>query len=227
MAIGAALAPRLHERPGPDRRRAAQPRELGLHDVRLRRRLRRRLVRPEAVAMSAPFYKFGAFGDEASLVVAFLIGIGFGFFLERAGFGSAKKLVVAVLPERPRGLQGDVHRHRHRDARASRTSSWAGFLDLSLVYLVADLLGRAGRRRAAARRRLRGRRLLPRHVDRRDRHRQARRPRLRPRLRGGDARLRPRVPAREGALHGGRPRHEDAAAGARRCRTASSSSASC
>jgi hypothetical protein len=43
--------------------------------------------------MSAPFYKLGLFGDEASLVVAFLIGIGFGFFLERAGFGSAKKLM--------------------------------------------------------------------------------------------------------------------------------------
>jgi len=44
--------------------------------------------------MSAPFYKLGAFGDEASLIVAFLIGIGFGFFLERAGFGSARKLVA-------------------------------------------------------------------------------------------------------------------------------------
>ena len=48
--------------------------------------------------MSAPFYKLGAFGDEASLVLAFLIGIGFGFFLERAGFGSAKKLVSLVAP---------------------------------------------------------------------------------------------------------------------------------
>jgi len=45
------------------------------------------------MAMSAPFYKLGAFGDEASLIVAFLIGTFFGFFLERAGFGSAKKLV--------------------------------------------------------------------------------------------------------------------------------------
>ena len=35
-------------------------RELGLHDDGLRRRLRRRLVREEAVAMSAPFFKFGA-----------------------------------------------------------------------------------------------------------------------------------------------------------------------
>jgi len=42
--------------------------------------------------MNAPFFKFGLFGDEASLVVAFLIGIGFGFFLEQAGFGSARKL---------------------------------------------------------------------------------------------------------------------------------------
>jgi len=42
--------------------------------------------------MNAPLFKFGLFGDEASLIVAFVIGIGFGFFLERAGFGSARKL---------------------------------------------------------------------------------------------------------------------------------------
>jgi len=38
--------------------------------------------------MTAPFFKYGAFGDETSLVVAFVIGIGFGFFLERAGSGA-------------------------------------------------------------------------------------------------------------------------------------------
>jgi uncharacterized membrane protein YedE/YeeE len=42
--------------------------------------------------MIAPFYKFGFFGEEFSLIIAFIIGIGFGFFLERAGFGSARKL---------------------------------------------------------------------------------------------------------------------------------------
>ena len=42
--------------------------------------------------MNAPLFKFGLFGDEISLVVAFVIGIGFGFFLERGGFGSAIKL---------------------------------------------------------------------------------------------------------------------------------------
>jgi hypothetical protein len=44
--------------------------------------------------MSAPFYKYGLFGDEINLVIAFLIGIGFGFFLERAGFGNARKLAA-------------------------------------------------------------------------------------------------------------------------------------
>ena len=44
--------------------------------------------------MIAPFYKFDMFGFDTSLVVAFLIGIGFGFFLEKAGFGSSRKLAA-------------------------------------------------------------------------------------------------------------------------------------
>ncbi len=44
--------------------------------------------------MIAPFYKFGLFGDNVSLVIAFVIGIGFGFALERAGFGGARKLAA-------------------------------------------------------------------------------------------------------------------------------------
>lgn len=32
--------------------------------------------------MNAPFYKFDMFGEEFSLIVAFVIGIGFGFFLD-------------------------------------------------------------------------------------------------------------------------------------------------
>ena len=43
--------------------------------------------------MNAPFYALGAFGDGGALVVAVLIGLAFGFILERAGFGSARKLV--------------------------------------------------------------------------------------------------------------------------------------
>jgi hypothetical protein len=85
--------------------------------------------------MSAPFYKLGAFGDETSLVVAFLIGIGFGFALERAGFGSAKKLVsqfylndLAVFKVMFTAIVTAM--------LGVTYLSWAGFLDLSLVYLV-------------------------------------------------------------------------------------------
>jgi len=44
--------------------------------------------------MNAPFFKFDYFGEETSLIFAFIIGIGFGFFLERAGFGSGRKLAA-------------------------------------------------------------------------------------------------------------------------------------
>jgi len=44
--------------------------------------------------IGAPLYKLGLFGDDASLVVAAVLGLGFGFFLERAGFGSARKLTA-------------------------------------------------------------------------------------------------------------------------------------
>lgn len=44
--------------------------------------------------MNIPFYKFDMFGLDTSLVIAFVIGIGFGWFLERAGFGSGKKLAA-------------------------------------------------------------------------------------------------------------------------------------
>ncbi len=44
--------------------------------------------------MSAPFFKYDLFGYETGLVIAFIIGILFGFTLERAGFGSARKLAL-------------------------------------------------------------------------------------------------------------------------------------
>jgi uncharacterized membrane protein YedE/YeeE len=42
--------------------------------------------------MIAPLAKVFSWGPTASSVIAILLGIGFGFFLERAGFGSAKTL---------------------------------------------------------------------------------------------------------------------------------------
>jgi uncharacterized protein len=83
--------------------------------------------------MNAPFFKFGLFGDNVSLIVAFLIGIGFGFFLERAGFGNARVLAAQFY---------------FTDLRVFKVMfsaivtamiglfylSWIGFLDLTLVY---------------------------------------------------------------------------------------------
>jgi hypothetical protein len=85
--------------------------------------------------MIAPLSKLGAFGDEASLVVAFLIGIGFGFFLERAGFGSAKKLVSQFYLDDLSVFK--VMFTAIVTAMLGVTYlAWTGFLDLSLVYLV-------------------------------------------------------------------------------------------
>lgn len=84
--------------------------------------------------MNAPFYKYGMFGDEFSLIIAFLIGIGFGFFLERAGFGNARKLAaqfyftdMAVLKVMFSAIVTAM--------LGIYYLGWIGFLDFSLLYL--------------------------------------------------------------------------------------------
>ena len=42
--------------------------------------------------MRAPFFEFGAFGDAGALIAALVIGVAFGWCLERSGMGSARKL---------------------------------------------------------------------------------------------------------------------------------------
>jgi len=85
--------------------------------------------------MIAPLYKYGAFGDEASLVVAFLIGIGFGFFLERAGFGNARKLMAQFYLTDMAVFK--VMFTAVVTAMLGVTYlAWIGWLDLSLVYYV-------------------------------------------------------------------------------------------
>ena len=90
--------------------------------------------------MMTPFYKYGLFGDEVSLLVAFLLGLGFGFFLERAGFGSARKLAAqfylydmsvfkVMFTAIVTALLGVTY------------LGWLGWLDLSQVYLVPTHLG--------------------------------------------------------------------------------------
>ena len=85
--------------------------------------------------MNAPLYKFGAFGDETSLVVAFVIGIGFGWFLERAGFGNARKLMAQFYLTDMAVFK--VMFSAVVTAMLGTTYlAWAGWLDLSLVYYV-------------------------------------------------------------------------------------------
>jgi uncharacterized membrane protein YedE/YeeE len=91
------------------------------------------------MAMMAPLLKYGVFGDEVSLIVAFLIGISFGFFLERAGFSSARKLVsqfylndLAVFKVMFTAIVTAM--------LGVTYLAWAGVLDLSLVYLTPTYL---------------------------------------------------------------------------------------
>ena len=44
--------------------------------------------------MNAPLYQHGLLGESTSLIIALVIGLGFGFVLERAGFGSGRKLAA-------------------------------------------------------------------------------------------------------------------------------------
>jgi len=89
--------------------------------------------------MNAPFFKYGMFGDEVGLVLAFVIGIGFGFFLERAGFGSARKLVsqfylndLAVFKVMFTAIVTAM--------LGVTYLGWLGVLDVSLVYLTPTYL---------------------------------------------------------------------------------------
>ncbi len=90
--------------------------------------------------MMTPLYKYGLFGDEFALLMAFAIGLGFGFFLERAGFGSARKLAAqfylydmsvfkVMFTAIVTALLGVTY------------LGWLGWLDLDLVYLVPTHLG--------------------------------------------------------------------------------------
>jgi hypothetical protein len=95
--------------------------------------------------MNAPFYQFGAFGPGASLLVAVVIGLGFGFCLERAGFGNARKLAAQFYLN-----DLTVFKVMFTAIVTAMTGlyllSLAGVLDLTLIYhlptyLVPQLLG--------------------------------------------------------------------------------------
>lgn len=84
--------------------------------------------------MNAPFFKFGAFNEEIGLVIAVLIGVGFGFFLERAGFGNGRKLAAQFY-----GYDLTVFKVMFSAIVTAMLGlfylSWIGYVDLSLVYV--------------------------------------------------------------------------------------------
>jgi uncharacterized protein len=91
------------------------------------------------MAMMAPFFKYGLFGEDISLVVAFITGIGFGFFLERGGFNSARKLAAQFY-----FTDLTVFKVMFTAIITAMVGlyylSVIGFLDLSLVYLTPTFL---------------------------------------------------------------------------------------
>ena len=95
--------------------------------------------------MNAPFYQFGLFGNDTALLLAVPIGIGFGFFLEQAGFGSSVKLAQQFYL---RDLT--VFKVMFTAIVTAMLGlfwlSWIGFVDLSLVrvlptYLIPQFAG--------------------------------------------------------------------------------------
>ena len=81
-----------------------------------------------------PYYKFDYFGFDFSLVIAFIIGIGFGFALERGGFGNARILTAQFYFTNMRVLK--VMFSAIVTAMLGLFYfSWIGWLDLSLVYI--------------------------------------------------------------------------------------------
>ena len=85
--------------------------------------------------MNAPYFPFGLFSFQTSLVVAFVIGIGFGFFLERAGFGVSRKL-AAQFYFRDLAVLKVMFTAIITAMTGVYLLSRFGMLDLSMVYLV-------------------------------------------------------------------------------------------
>ncbi len=83
--------------------------------------------------MNAPFFKFGFFGTEVSLIFAFIIGIVFGFALERGGFGNARILAAQFYFTDMRVLKV-MFTAIVTAMLGVYYLTWIGWLDLSLVY---------------------------------------------------------------------------------------------
>ena len=89
--------------------------------------------------MSAPFASSGLFGENTSLLVALCLGIAFGFFLERGGLGSARKLTAQFYL-----TDLSVFKIMFSAIITAMTGlfwlSWTGFLDLSQIHVLPTYL---------------------------------------------------------------------------------------
>lgn len=89
--------------------------------------------------MNGPFYINGWIGEEASLTFALVIGIAFGFFLERAGLGSAKKLAAQFY-----GTDMTVFKMMFTAIITAMIGLFwfdlFGWMDLELVYLTPTFI---------------------------------------------------------------------------------------
>jgi uncharacterized protein len=89
--------------------------------------------------MSAPLLRFGLFGENTSLLIALCLGIAFGFFLERGGLGSARKLTAQFYH-----TDLSVFKIMFSAIITAMTGlfwlSWIGFLDLSQVHVLPTYL---------------------------------------------------------------------------------------
>jgi len=84
--------------------------------------------------MNAPLFKFGLFNFDVSLIVAFVIGIGFGFALERGGFGNARILAAQFYFYNMRVLKV-MFTAIVTAMLGIYYLSVIGFMDLSLIYV--------------------------------------------------------------------------------------------
>jgi uncharacterized membrane protein YedE/YeeE len=86
-----------------------------------------------------PYFKFDYFSVDFSLVIAFVIGIAFGFVLERGGFGNARILAAQFYFSNMRVLKV-MFTAIITAAIGLFYFTWIGWLDLSLVYTTDTFL---------------------------------------------------------------------------------------
>jgi uncharacterized membrane protein YedE/YeeE len=86
------------------------------------------------MVMNAPLFKFGLFNVDVSLIIAFAIGIGFGFALERGGFGNARILAAQFYLGNMRVLKV-MFTAIVTAMLGIYYLSVIGFIDLSLIYV--------------------------------------------------------------------------------------------